>query len=326
MSSRIVKKKFTNQIATSINMKAKNMLTILKEFMKDNPKRKPDRPIPIDLIDPLPMQDMKQTKVIWFGHSTVLVEMEGKRLLLDPTFANSPSPFPLFGGKRFSRVLPIEPNNLPPIDMVILSHDHYDHLDYRSIMQLKDKTRLFCVPFGLRRRLQGWGVDQGKIREFDWWNELIIAGLTLACTPARHFSGRSLFDRNSTLWCSWVIAGQKTRIFFSGDGGYGPHFEQIGQKYGPFDLTLMECGQYNERWAAIHMMPEETIQAHIDLKGNGIIPIHWAAFSLALHDWTEPIERVTKAAKERKINIITPRIGEPVIAGSAEYPSSIWWR
>ncbi|HWR42122.1 MBL fold metallo-hydrolase [Sporomusa sp.] len=301
------------------------MFTILRDFIKDNSKRKPERPIPLEPIDTSTIQATKQGKIIWFGHSTVLLEIEGKRLLLDPIFSNYPSPFPLFGGKRFSKVLPVEPKNLPPIDFVILSHDHYDHLDYNSIMQLKDKTSLFCVPFGVGKRLEKWGVDQGKIREFDWWNEVSIAGLTLACTPARHFSGRTLFDRNTTLWCSWVITGQQTRVFFSGDGGYGPHFEQIGKKYGPFDLTLMECGQYDERWSTIHMMPEETVQAHIDVKGNIMIPIHWAAFSLAFHDWTDPIERVTKAAKGRNISISTPKIGEPVIIGSAEYPASIWW-
>ena len=302
------------------------MFTILKDFIKANPKKKPDKPIPIHMISALPMQDIKQTKAIWFGHSTVLLEMDGKRLLLDPIFSTSPSPFPLFGGKRFSKVVPIEPEKLPSIDVVILSHDHYDHLDYNSIMRLKDKTAMFCVPFGVGKRLEKWGIDKEKIREFDWWNEFIVAGLTLTCTPAKHFSGRGLLDRNKTLWCSWVITGQQTKIFFSGDGGYGPHFEDIGKKYGPFDLTLMECGQYDERWSAIHMIPEETIQAHIDVKGNGMIPIHWAAFSLAFHDWTDPIERVIKAAKERKINIITPEIGESVIVGSAEYPVSTWWR
>ncbi|MDP4128047.1 MAG: MBL fold metallo-hydrolase [Bacillota bacterium] len=291
------------------------MLTILRDFIKGNPKRKPDRPIPIDRVDTLPMQAGEQTKVIWFGHSTILLEIEGKRILLDPTFADSPSPFPLIGGKRFSRVLPIEPENIPPIDVVILSHDHYDHMDYRSIKKLKDKTTLFCIPSGVGKRLIEWGVDQKKIREFDWWNELELAGLTLACTPAKHFSGRTMFDRNNTLWCSWVIVGPRTKTFFSGDGGYGSHFDQIGKKYGPFDLTLMECGQYDERWSDIHMLPEETVQAHIDVNGKILLPIHWAAFSLAFHDWTDPIERVIKAAKERKVCITTPKICEAVIVG-----------
>jgi len=302
------------------------MITILKDLMKNDPKRKPHKPIGIKTFLPLPMQDAKQTKVIWFGHSAVLLEMEGKRILLDPQFSNYPSPFPLFGGKRFSKVLPIQPELLPPIDVVILSHDHYDHLDYHSIMKIKDKTSLFCVPLGVRKRLEKWGVHSEKIREFEWWTELDFLGLKLGCTPAKHFSGRSLFDRNSTLWCSWVIAGQQTKVFFSGDGGYGNHFAQIGQKYGPFDLTLMECGQYDERWSTIHMMPEETIQAHIDVGGKVMIPIHWAAFRLAFHDWTEPIERAIKRAKERNVNVATPKIGETVIAGSAKYPTSTWWK
>jgi L-ascorbate metabolism protein UlaG (beta-lactamase superfamily) len=302
------------------------MFTILRDFLKANPIRKPDKPIPVSFIDGLSMQDTNQTRVTWFGHSTVLVELEGKRLLLDPTFNDYPSPFPIFGGKRFSGVLPIEPQELPPIDVVLLSHDHYDHLDYHSIMQLKDKTSLFCVPYGVGARLEKWGIDQGKIREFDWWDQWSVDGMTLVCTPAQHFSGRGLFDRNKTLWCSWVIAGQQTKVFFSGDGGYGPHFKEIGKKYGPFDLTLMECGQYDQRWSGIHMIPEETVQAHIDVAGNWLLPIHWAAFSLAFHAWAEPIERVTVAAKERKVNITTPKIGEPVIASSAEYPVSTWWR
>lgn len=302
------------------------MFTILKDFIKNNEKRKPDRLIDIEHIDSLPTQNTEQTKVIWFGHSTLFLEMEGKRILLDPQFSSYPSPFPLFGGKRFSKVLPIRPEKLLPIDVVILSHDHYDHMDYHSIMKLKDKTNLFCAPAGVGSRLKKWGVAPDKIREFKWWNELQFIGLKLACTPARHFSGRSLSDRNKTLWCSWVIAGQQAKVFFSGDGGYGYHFKQIGNKYGPFDLTLMECGQYDERWSDIHMMPEETIKAHIDVKGTVMIPIHWAAFSLAFHDWTEPIERVIKAAEEKQVSIATPKIGQSVIAGSTEYPTSTWWR
>jgi L-ascorbate metabolism protein UlaG (beta-lactamase superfamily) len=302
------------------------MFTIIKDLIKGNPKRKPKGPIPIEFLDNDTLNDNQETRVVWFGHSTLLVEIEGKRLLLDPNFANSPSPFPLIGGKRFSKVLPIEPERLPPIDVVILSHDHYDHLDYRSIMQIKDTTSLFCVPLRVGNRLKRWGISKEKIKEFDWWNELDFAGVTLACTPSRHFSGRGLFDRNKTLWCSWAILGRQTRIFFSGDGGYGSHFAEIGEKYGPFDLTLMECGQYDKRWSDIHMMPEQTVQAHLDVKGNRMIPIHWAAFSLAFHDWTEPIERITKAARERNVDVLTPKIGEFVNIRSAEYPKSNWWR
>jgi L-ascorbate metabolism protein UlaG (beta-lactamase superfamily) len=326
VSTIIRKSKFIKQFSPSMEMGVMRTYTIVRDLIKGNPQGKPDRPIPVELLDIDAMSGNKQAKITWFGHSTVLLQIEGKILLLDPTFANSPSPFPLFGGKRFSKVLPVEPEQLPFIDIVIISHDHYDHLDYNSILRLKDKTQLFCVPVGVGSRLKSWGVDQGKIKEFDWWNEMEFSGLMLACTPASHFSGRGLFDRNATLWCSWAIAGQQTKVYFSGDGGYGPHFAEIGKKYGPFDLTLMECGQYDKRWSDIHMMPEETVQAHLDVKGNILVPIHWAAFSLAFHDWTEPIERVTKAAKERNIDISTPKIGEAVIIGSAQYPTAIWWK
>jgi L-ascorbate metabolism protein UlaG (beta-lactamase superfamily) len=302
------------------------MFTIIRDLLKGNPHRKPVRPIPIELIDSLPPPDGSQTKAIWFGHSTIWLEIEGKKILFDPTFSNTPSPFPLIGGKRFNPVLPIAPEKLPLVDLVVLSHDHYDHMDYRSIMLLKDKTNLFCVPCGVGKRLEGWGIASAKIQEFNWWDEAMIGGLKMVCTPAHHFSGRSLFDRNTTLWCSWSIVGQHTSVFFSGDGGYGPHFKQIGQKHGPFALTFMECGQYDARWSSIHMTPEETIQAHIDVQGNILLPIHWGAFSLAFHAWTDPIERAIKVAAERKVNLTTPKIGESVLAGSVEYPTTAWWR
>lgn len=317
---------FVNQIPTSMNTDIRTLVSIVSDFIKGNPKAKPDRIIPVLPLKPASMEDSEQTRVTWFGHSTVLLEMEGKRVLLDPMFSKTPSPVPVFGGKRYSETLPIEVEDLPPIDVVILSHDHYDHLDYDSIMKLKDKVSQFRVPLGVGSHLERWGIDRAKIQEHNWWEESEFAGLRLVSTPARHFSGRRLFDRDSTSWCSWVIVGKQSTIYFSGDSGYGPHFKEIGEKYGPFDLTLIECGQYNERWSAIHMMPEESVQAHLDVRGKIMIPIHWAAFSLALHDWSEPIERVTKSAEERGIRISTPKIGESVLLGAAEYPSSTWWK
>lgn len=307
-------------------MGLETMFTILRDLIKGRQKRTPEGPIPINYIDILLRPEGNTAKAIWFGHSTVLLEIEGKRLLLDPNFSEYPSPFPFIGGKRFSKAVPIELEQLLPVDIVLVSHDHYDHLDYKTIMQIKEKTGLFCVPAGVESRLKKWGIDQEKIKEFDWWQEAACAGLTLACTPARHFSGRSMFDRNKTLWCSWAIIGQEKKVFFSGDGGYGSHFRQIGKKYGPFNLTLMECGQYDERWAAIHMLPEQTVQAHLDIAGRLLLPIHWGAFSLAFHAWTEPVERALKAAEERQVRITTPRIGEAVVVDAADYPAAIWWR
>ena len=319
-------KKFENQIPTPMNMGVKSIASMLKDaFTTAN--RRPAAAISVKSFQ----QDQSDTvsrpsQVTWFGHSAFYLEIEGKRLLFDPMFGSRPSPFSWAGTKRYSRNRSVQPENFSEIDAIILSHDHYDHLDYNSIQNLKDKTPRFIVPLGVRKRLIKWGVPSEKITEHDWWNEVEFNGLTLACTPARHFSGRGLFDRNTTLWCSWVIAGQETRIYYSGDSGYGPHFKEIGEKYGPFDLTLMECGQYDERWSTIHMRPEETVQAHLDLRGRLLIPVHWAAFTLAFHSWTDPVERVTKAASKNLVNVSTPRIGETVLIRSKEYPESPWWR
>lgn len=325
-SPNFIHNKFVNQIPTSMDMNAKTLFSVLKDFIRGNPNGKPNWSIPVESLNTGNLEDEEKIKITWFGHSTVLLELEGKRILLDPMFSQTPSPFPLFGGKRYSKILPSEIENLPPIDLVLISHDHYDHLDYDSIMKLKDKVEQFCVPLGVGSHLEFWGVDKEKIREYDWWSEAQFDGLRLVAAPTRHFSGRGLFDRNTTLWCSWVIIGEHTKVYFSGDGGYGPHFKEIGEKYGPFDLTLMECGQYDKRWSAIHMIPEETAEAHLDLKGKIMIPIHWSAFSLALHDWTDPIERVTKAARKSQIDIFTPKIGETVTISDKQHTNSIWWK
>ncbi|MEJ8801979.1 MBL fold metallo-hydrolase [Pontibacter sp. H249] len=263
------------------------------------------------------------TVITWLGHSAFLVEIDGKRLLLDPMLGERASPFGFMGPKRFSE-LPITLEALPKIDAVLISHDHYDHLDHTSIKQLEEKTTHFFVPLGVGAHLERWGVPASKITELDWWQEATFNGLTFASTPSRHFSGRSLSDRMQTLWTSWVIRGSRDRIFFSGDSGYFDGFKEIGEKYGPFDITLMENGQYNELWSNIHMMPEQAVQAHIDLKGKLLMPIHWGTFALALHSWNEPIERITAKAKELQVPITTPRIGEPVIL-HRKAPQQEWW-
>lgn len=316
--------KFVNQLPTAWDTSFNSMVSMLKDFVKGNPNRKPKTHIPMATFKPFPNEAGKETKLTWFGHSAFLLEIEGKSILFDPMFGKAPTPFPL-RGQRYSGSLPFEIDELPMIDAVVLSHDHYDHLDYGSIMKLKGKVKQYFAPLGVGTHLERWGISPGKISEHDWWNEISFEGLQMVCAPARHFSGRSLTDRNSSLWCSWVITSENSKIYFSGDGGYGPHFKEIGEKYGPFDITLMECGQYDERWAAIHMLPEETVQAHIDVKGKVLIPVHWGAFTLSLHDWYDPVERAVKAAKESGVEIATPRIGESVTVGG-NYPSSVWWR
>jgi len=252
--------------------------------------------------------------------------MDGKKILLDPMFGDTPAPHPWLGSKRYSDGLPIEIEKLPRIDFVIFSHDHYDHLDYGSIQKLKNKVGHFYVPLGVENHLIAWGVPASAISVLDWWDETNAMGIELICAPARHFSGRGLMDRASTLWCSWIIKGKEQKIYFSGDSGYGPHFKEVGDKHGPFDIALMECGQYNEQWEAIHMMPEQTAQAGVEVQAKMIMPIHWGAFTLALHSWTDPVERVLLEAKELDLPVATPIIGEPIIVGDSLYPKSTWWK
>jgi len=280
----------------------------------------PSTKLPTSYFDNEPVQP----RITWFGHSTLFVEMEGINIFIDPMLGSVPAPHPLLGNERFNKELPVSIENLPEIDVVLISHDHYDHLDYESIQQLKTKVKQFYVPLGIKAHLTEWGVDAAKITEFDWWQSINFNGIDFTSAPARHFSGRG-FTRNNTLWCSWVIKSENNAIFFSGDSGYGKHFKEIGDKYGPFDFAMMECGQYNEQWAHIHMTPEETIQASIDVKTNLMMPIHWGAFKLALHSWDDPIVRATKKAKELNVAISTPKIGEAVVLDGTAYPSENWW-
>ncbi|USB33067.1 MBL fold metallo-hydrolase [Paenibacillus sp. YPG26] len=317
--------RFVNQLETSVSSSLSANLSILYDMIAGGPGRRPRHPLNVVSYSPA-AQPASEPRVTWFGHSALLLELDGKRIFLDPMLGRSPSPTSIAGGKRYSNKLPCEAEDFPELDAVILSHDHYDHLDYATILKLRNKVRRFFVPLGVSAHLERWGISPERIEELDWWEETDFEGIRLACTPARHFSGRSL-TRNTTLWCSWVLHGQQARIFYSGDSGYGPHFAEIGTEYGPFDLTLMECGQYDQRWASIHMMPEETVQAHLDVRGAVMMPIHWAAFTLALHPWTEPVERARSEAARREVKIITPRIGETVrVGGQQEHIGTAWWR
>lgn len=295
------------------------------EFFTDGDKV-PDIPIPVHQINADQINGLADslTRVTWFGHSTVLIETAGKTIFIDPMLGDVPAPIPWFGSKRFNPILPIDIENLPFIDVVLISHDHYDHLDYGSILKLKDKVGKFYTPLGVGAHLRSWGVEKDKIIEMDWWETETFDEFKFVSTPARHFSGRGMFDRNSTLWCSWVIQSKHANIFFSGDGGYGSHFKEIGDKYGPFDFTMMECGQYNEQWSQIHMLPKQIPQAQIDLRGKLLMPIHWGAFKLALHSWREPVEFLLKETEKIGIEVTTPEIGEPIILGEP-YPSVHWF-
>lgn len=319
--------KFVNQTPTSMDMGFVGMVTTLKEFIVGVPNSKPDFELPVEKVDSVNLtKNADTTQLIWFGHSAFLLQLDGKRILIDPMLGEVPAPHPWLGKKRYSKELPIEIEKLPSIDFIILSHDHYDHLDYGSIQKLKDKTKKFYVPLGVGAHLKKWGVSADAITEFNWWDELQHDSIKLVFTPARHFSGRGLTDRWSTLWGSWVIKGTHENIYFSGDSGYGPHFKEIGEKYGPFDFAMMECGQYNERWKSIHMMPEETAQAAMDINAKVFMPIHWGAFTLALHSWTDPVERVTAKASELGLPILVPIIGSSIQLDALPTHVDRWWK
>ena len=313
---------FVNLIETKMGSFSEMMRTIPDFIWSKNGE--PSQSVPVKFGETLEVSRDTAAHITWYGHSAFLIEMEDRRILIDPMLGSTASPV-FFGSKRFNYQRPIPLGELTSIDAVILSHDHYDHLDYQSIKTLKDEVGHFYTALGVGSHLKFWGVPEDKITELDWWEDADFQGLKLVACPARHFSGRGLTDRNSTQWASWIISGTYQKIYFSGDGGYGPHFKEIGDKYGPFDLAMLECGQYNEAWEAIHMMPEQSVQAGIDVQGKLVMPIHWGAFKLSVHEWTDPIVRYKAASDKKGIPMIHPYIGERFLLGY-EHPTEEWWK
>jgi L-ascorbate metabolism protein UlaG (beta-lactamase superfamily) len=284
----------------------------------------PNSSLPIQPITRGQLAAAPDRSLFRLGHSTMLIKLRGGWWLTDPVFAERASPFQWMGPKRFHQP-PIALHDLPPIRGVILSHDHYDHLDHQTIQYLAATTDVFLTPLGVGDRLIEWGVPAAKVRQFDWWQGTEIDGLRLTATPAQHFSGRTPFDGNSTLWASWVIIDDDLRVFFSGDTGYFDGFKIIGERLGPFDITLMETGAYDPQWPYVHMQPEQTVQAHMDLRGRWLMPVHNGTFDLAMHPWREPFERVLALTAERDIPLATPRMGERLDLASPHIGER-WWR
>ena len=317
---------FKNLDGVEMKMGFSDMINMIPEYFKKIPNREPQAELPREMMDSLEITKVADTSMYlnWFGHSALLLQLHGKKIMIDPMMGPTPAPHPTLGKQRYTPGLPIQAEQLPPLDIVLFSHDHYDHLDYESIQKIKDKTGQFLVPLGLANHLISWGVDSSKIQEFNWWDSVVIDGYTYTCAPAQHFSGRGLGDRGATLWCSWIVQHIGSSIYFSGDSGYGRHFKEIGEKFGPFDFAMMECGQYNEKWKEIHMMPEETAQAAKDIGAKSFMPIHWGSFTLALHSWNDSPKRVTAAAEKLELNIVTPIIGETMDLSNLK-PLNRWW-
>lgn len=300
-------------------------LGVLWRFMFDKPKdATPPAPIPVQALTRQALLDAPDDSLWRLGHSTVLFKLDGHFWLTDPVFAERASPMSFMGPKRF-HAPPLSLDELPPLTGVIISHDHYDHLDRAAILALAPKVEHFVTALGVGDRLVAWGVPAERIQQLDWWQHTRVQGLDITATPAQHFSGRTLSDGNRTLWASWVIDTGRTKIFFSGDSGYFDGFARIGERHGPFDLTLVETGAYDADWADVHMQPEQSLQAHLDVRGRVMMPIHNGTFDLALHPWTEPFERITQLAAAQGVVLTAPRMGERLDI-RAPAPSSHWWR
>ena len=265
-------------------------------------------------------------RVTWLGHSTMLLEIDGRRVLIDPVWGPRAAPWTFLGPQRFFEP-PLPLAELPEIDAVLISHDHYDHLDYPTVIRLADLDLTWLVPLGIGAHLEGWGVAPAKIVELDWWEDAVVEKLHITCTPARHFSGRGLADAQRTLWSGWAIASANHRVFYSGDTAMHEAFIEIGERLGPFDLTMMEVGAYNAMWADVHLGPEQAVRAHRLVRGSVLLPVHWGMFDLALHGWTEPIERVLAAAERECVRVVMPPPGRPVepTRTSSTAPLARWW-
>lgn len=308
-----------------LDMQEPALWPVLKGWLGGDEVREPSDAVPIVRLaaDSFSVPPDSGLRITWLGHSTVLIEVDGKRVLTDPVWGERASPLSFAGPKRFHDP-PLALDDLPPLDAVLISHDHYDHLDEPTMRALIERVPTFFVPLGVGAHLEYWGARPEQLVELDWWERKRIGDVEIVSAPARHFSGRSLSDRNATLWTAWAVLGPEHRVFFSGDTAMFPGFSEIGRRLGPFDATLIEVGAYSPLWADAHLGPEQAVAAHRDLRGEHMIPVHWGTFNLAFHAWTEPAERLTVAAREAGVTVSIPRPGES-IEPTATTKLARWW-
>ncbi|MBS1771684.1 MAG: MBL fold metallo-hydrolase [Bacteroidetes bacterium] len=315
--------KFQNLSHTPDLAEGASYYKVTKDFFFDKDKRnQPSSALPSQKVD-LHSTSLHENILVWFGHSSYYMQVDGKRILVDPVLSGNASPVS-FTTRSFKGSDVYGVNDIPEIDYLFISHDHYDHLDYETILKLKPKVKKIIMGLGIGEHFESWGFDRSIFIEKDWHEEIQLGdGFTVHTAPARHFSGRG-FKRNQSIWMSYVLQTPSMKIFIGGDSGYDTHFKSIGDKHGPFDLVILECGQYHQYWKYIHMMPEETAQAAVDLNAKSLLPVHWAKFSLSLHAWDDSIKRVTAAAELLAMPTHTPIIGQIL---NMNEPAIInkWW-
>ncbi len=313
---------FQNLSPTEVSRKGASMTKMMWQFLNKPKNTEPPKPLP-SVKTNLKAIHADKPVLVWFGHSSYLIQYRGFRILVDPVFSGYASPVS-FSTKAFPGTNEYGVDDFGDIDLLIITHDHYDHLDYQTITQFIPKVKRFYTALGVGSHLEHWGVPAEKITEFDWWDtHKVTDAIQLTAAPARHFSGRG-FTRNKTLWASFVLNLYDYKFYIGGDSGYDTHFKTIGEKYGPFDMVMLEAGQYGQDWPLIHMFPEETVKAARDLRAKTLLPVHWGKFALALHPWNESIQQVVQHAAEAKLPLATPKIGERITVGEA-YPTEPWW-
>lgn len=315
---------FLNQEETNMNIGFLDFFRLLRKQFVNTSGRAPKEKLAVKPLDlEAFLSDEGGPKFVWYGHSVVLLRINRQTILIDPMLGPNAAPIAPFPIKRFSENTLDLIDDFPEIDLMLITHDHYDHLDWASINKLKAKTKKYGVALGVKRHLVSWGVEPQLIQEFDWWDQQTLEDIQITFTPTRHFSGRGLRDRAKCLWGGWSLKTEQTHVWFSGDGGHGDHFKTVGERLGPFDFAFMECGQYNEMWHLIHLFPEESVEAAIQAQVKKAMPVHWAGFSLAQHLWTDPADRFVKHAQTQGLDYTLPRLGQ--VYSIEETTKETWW-
>ena len=318
---------FRNTSPVAPGLKKGTVAPTMAEFLCGGQRRTPPGPLPT--LTPQPVWARRPEtgfRATWLGHSTVLLEIDGWRVLTDPVWGERVSPLSFAGPKRFQPV-PVAVSALPPLDAVIISHDHYDHLDHPTILELARLNVPFYTSLGVGAHLEAWGVPAERITELDWWEQAEVpgTGLTITAAPSQHFSGRGIGGRNATLWSSFVVKGNRHSFFFSGDTGLTSEYQEIRRRLGPFDLVMLEVGAFHPAWGDIHLGPENALKALALLGGGSFLPIHWGTFNLAIHAWDEPAETLLPLAQQQGVHLVMPHLGEPVEPSRVERVQP-WWR